>query len=158
MILYSIVLLFGYFYLNDDVIIDEKKDGNYLNISVDDIIGYISIDSINLVNNLVQGLDNEFYLSHDYLRGSSDTGEIFLDYQGDLINNKNAIIYSKLDNININNLSVNDTVDIGYLKEKYCYKIDKINIKNNVKYDLLIKVFENDNVNVIGCKKINCAN
>lgn len=133
-----------------------EKSSNQISMSVDDIIGYINIKSINLTSNLMQGLDNTFYLSHDYLRGYSENGEFFLDFEGDLENNNNPIIYSRKENININYLRINDLIEIGYLKNTYCYKINSIkdNIKNN-KYDLLIKVYGDNNKNIL-CKRINC--
>ena len=151
-IAFIIVLIFGYFYLKNQVMISES-----VSLNVDDIIGYINIDSINLTNNLMQGYDNDYYLNHDYLKKDSLKGEFFLDYEGDLINNNNSIIYSKVDNIiNYNNLKIGDKIEVLYLKDKLCYQIIDFNSKKLKNYDLLIKIYDkNIKFNILS-KKIMC--
>ena len=118
----------------------------------DDIIGYINIESIHLTSNLVQGLDNTFYLSHNYLGNESESGEIFLDYQGDLLNNNNAIIYSKINNIrDAYFLNKGDKIEILYLKNRLCYEITY-----NKTNDLLLKIYNKNNTLNIFAKKIAC--
>lgn len=138
--------------------ISESKDNNPISMSVDDIIGYISIESINLVKPLMQGLDNTFYFTHNYLRNNNEDGEIFLDYEGDLNNLYNSIIYTKINNLNYHDLRINDYIEINYLKNIMCFKINKISKANNSNYNLLIKVYENDDIINIYSNKIKCEN
>ena len=156
-ITFIIIIIFGYFFLKDCVMISESKNSNPISMSVDDIIGYVSIESIDLVTPLMQGLDNTFYFSHNYLRNNDDYGEIFLDYEGDLNYLNNAVIYTKINNLNYHNLRINDIIEINYLKNIYCFRIDKITKEQNNSYDLVVKVFENADIiniysNIIKCK------
>ena len=154
-IAFILVVIFGYFYLKDQVMISEARN-NPISISVDDVIGYIDISSIDLTTHLMQGLDNTFYFSHDYLRNNSNDGEIFLDYEGDLNNLNNSILYTKSNNLNYHNLRINDIIEINYLKNKYCFKINKISNKLIKKYDLIIKVYEDDEIINIISNKVEC--
>ena len=53
-------------------------------------------------------------------------------------------------------MRINDIIEIDYLSNIYCFKIDKVDslIYNN--YDLVIKVYDNDNIINIYSKKIEC--
>ena len=118
-----------------------------------DIIGSIKIKSINVSNILLQGLDNEFYLEHDYKKNINSNGEIFLDYQGDLLNDNNTIIYSKKNNLKgINNIKVSDKIEIYYINKTICYKV----IGNSRKNNLEIRVINGPKINIIFAKKVNC--
>ena len=149
--MFIIVILLSLFYLKNNVMISESNSISY--IEDNDIVGSIKIDSIKLSNLLVQGLDNNYYYDHNYLKQQSKSGEIFLDYQGDLINNNNAIIYTKVDNINnIGSIKDNDKIEIFYLYKMLCYKVN--NSKNNK--DLEIRVINNKKVEKIYAKKVKC--
>ena len=133
-VVFIIVFVLGYFYLKDNVMISQRQQINY---NVDDLIGYINIESINLTSNLMQGMDNTFYLSHNFLKNSNINGEFFLDYQGDLLNNNNAIIYTNYNNIvNLDEIKSGDRIKILYLRNNLCYKV--ISTKNNK--DIIIKI------------------
>lgn len=146
-----IVLILGGLYIKNYAMISESSKTSYI-IDDSDIIGSINIESINLNRNLVQGLDNTFYFSHNYRKNISNNGEFFLDFQGDLLNNNNPIIYSKKENIRfIDNLKMGDIIRINYLDNTLCYEIF-----NNENSDLLLKIYDNDLIVNIFAKKIVC--
>ncbi|MBR5421121.1 MAG: class B sortase [Lachnospiraceae bacterium] len=59
-----------------------------------DLIGYIKIDDTNIDGPVVQGSDNEFYLSHDFYKEDDVAGTLFLDSKCDIVRgNDNFIIY-----------------------------------------------------------------
>src|SRR5574344_1545307 len=101
----------------------------------EDIIGNISIPNLNIDLPLVQGLDNEFYLNHDYNKNNNKFGAIFLDYQSDLNRESTSIIYghsSKIYTLPFNNLkkyldesyrNANKYIYINYLGTNYTYKL-----------------------------------
>ena len=149
--LFILILILSCFYLKENVMISESYKLSY--IEDNDIIGSIKIDSIKLSNLLLQGLDNNYYLNHNYLKELNDNGELFLDYQGDLFNDKNAIIYSKTDNIfDYNNIKNNDKIEIFYLYKSLCYKVIN-NKKNN---NLEIRIINDKIVKKIYAKKVDC--
>lgn len=118
-----------------------------------DIIGSIKIDKINLSNILLQGLDNTYYLNHNYLKEKDKKGEIFLDYQGDLFNNKKAIIYANIDNIrNYSDIKTHDKIEVFYLYKTLCYKV----ISKPKNSDLVIRIIDAKNIENIYAKKVNC--
>lgn len=150
-VLFLIVVLLSCLYLKEDVMISESSNISFINDS--DIIGSIKIKSINFSNILLQGLDNEYYLEHDYKKNTNSNGEIFLDYQGDLINNKNTIIYSKKNNLKgINNIKVSDKIEIYYINKTICYKV----INKNQKSTLEIRVISGQKAEKIFAKKVKC--
>lgn len=101
----------------------------------DDIIGQLDIPGLNISCQLVQGLDNSFYLSHDIERKDSKLGAIFLDYQSDLSNSNISYIYghsSLIYDLPFNNLSRylnksflnnNNIISIHYLGNNINYKV-----------------------------------
>ena len=117
-------------------------------------IGSIDINSINLHRKIMQGLDNKYYLNHNYLNMDSDSGEFFLDNYGDLMNNNNPIIYSNSSNLDINGVRINDIVNIKYIDNDLCYKVLSINRKVN--YDLIIKLLGNNKEYNIFLLKVDC--
>ena len=131
--------------------ISESSNISFINDS--DIIGSIKIKSINFSNILLQGLDNEYYLEHDYKKNTNSNGEIFLDYQGDLINNKNTIVYSKKNNLKgINNIKDGDKIEIYYINKTICYKV----INENQKSTLEIRVISGQKTKKKFAKKVKC--
>ena len=88
---------------NNTILLDDlPKEVN------DDIIGQLDILGLNISCQLVQGLDNSFYLSHDIEKKESKLGAIFLDYQSDLSNSNISYIYghsSLIYDLPFNNLS-----------------------------------------------------
>ena len=131
-----IISLFGYLYLKDNV--EYSNSYEVISYSNDYEIGNINIPSLNIERKLMQGLDNKYYLDHNYLNMDSSNGEFFLDTYGDLINNKNSIIYSSVNNLDVNSIRINDLVYIKYLDNELIYKV--LSINSNIKHDLVIKL------------------
>ena len=149
-IMFIVVLLLSIYYFNNNVMISES---NISYIDDNDIIGSIKISSINYSNILLQGLDNKYYLNHNYLKEINDNGEVYLDYQGDLINNNNPIIYSNINNIkDINKIKINDRIEVFYLYKLICYKV----INNNKNSNLELRIIGNNIIRKIHAKKIKC--
>ncbi len=147
-----IISLFGYIYLKDNI----KYSNSYevISYSSDYEIGSINIPLLNIDRKLMQGLDNKYYLDHNYLNMDSNNGEFFLDTYGDLLNNNNSIIYSSVNNLDINNIRINDLVNIKYLDNDLCYKV--LSINNNLKHDLIIKLLDRNKEYNIFLLKIEC--
>ena len=142
------ILLLGCIYLKDNVMTSESE---YVgNINLDDIIGYITINDNTKM--LLQGYDNTFYLNHNYYKVENSNGEIFLDYEGDLINDKHSVIYSNINNVDYDSINIGDIIEINYFKNKLCYEV----ISNKKDSNLVVKLFDNNlEINVL-CKKIMC--
>ncbi len=147
-----IISLFGYIYLKDNV----KYSNSYevISYSNDYEIGSIKIPLLNVDRKLMQGLDNKYYLDHNYLNMDSNNGEFFLDTYGDLLNNNNSIIYSSTNNLDVNNIRINDIVNIKYLDNDLCYKV--LSINNNLKHDLIIKLLDRNKEYNIFLLKVEC--
>lgn len=65
-----------------------------------DIIGFLEIENTNISYPVVQGKDNEFYMTHNYKKEKSKNGAIFLDKNYDWnIESNNLLIYGH----NLNN-------------------------------------------------------
>lgn len=77
--------------MEDKKIIDKV---NELHKSNEEVVGYIKMDDTNISYPILQGQDNDFYLTHDYNKKQNVNGSIFLSYKGDLSNTDiNSIIY-----------------------------------------------------------------
>ena len=65
-----------------------------------DIIGFLEIENTNVSYPVLQGNDNEYYMTHNYKKEKSKNGSIFLDkdYDWDILSN-NFLIYGH----NLNN-------------------------------------------------------
>ena len=148
----KIIYLFGYFYLKDNV----KYSNSYEVISYSNEyeIGSIKIPLLNIDRKLMQGLDNKYYLDHNYLNMDSNNGEFFLDTYGDLLNNNNSIIYSSVNNLDINSIRINDIVNVNYLDNDLCYRV--LSINNNIKHDLIIKLLDKNKEYNIFLLKVEC--
>lgn len=102
-----------------------------------DSVGYMVIPALNLSLPVVQGSDNDFYLTHAVTGEYSGNGTLFIDYRiGDALEASNAIIYGhcmkngsmfgslyKLKNTNFLNSGSNDTFYIYTGNQIYTYKI-----------------------------------
>ena len=81
-----------------------KNNYNYLNIidefrnkyNNQDIKAILNIDSINLSSLVVQGDDNDYYLSHLENKDDSIYGSLMLDYRTNLDNSKINLIYGHM--------------------------------------------------------------
>ena len=59
-----------------------------------EIVGWLEIEDTNINYVVVQGADNDYYLTHNYKKEYASTGSIFLDKDFDLINgSSNLLIY-----------------------------------------------------------------
>lgn len=54
---------------------------------------WIEVPNTNINYPVVQGQDNDFYLSHDFNKKESSSGAIFIDYKNNIDKDKNIIIY-----------------------------------------------------------------
>jgi sortase B len=100
----------------------------------EDIIGSINIIGLNISLPLVQGLDNEYYLNHDYNKNLNKFGAIFLDYQSDLNREDTSIIYghsSKIYNLPFNGLV--KYLDNNYLKDNNLIRVNYLGIDYDYK-------------------------
>ena len=65
-----------------------------------DIVGWLEIEGTNINYPVVQGQDNDFYMTHDYKKETSTSGSLFLDKDYDWsVPSSNLLIYGH----NINN-------------------------------------------------------
>lgn len=100
----------------------------------EDLVGTINIDNISA--NIMQGLDNEFYLTHDNNKNDSIFGSIFLDYHSDLLNSQISVIYghsSNTYNLPFNNLK--KYLDPTFLKEHQQFAINYLG--QNLNYEIV---------------------
>ena len=147
-----IISLFGYIYLKDNV--EYSNSYEVISYSNEYEIGSIKIPLLNIDRKLMQGLDNKYYLDHNYLNMDSNNGEFFLDTYGDLLNNNNSIIYSSVNNLDINSIRINDIVNVNYLDNDLCYRV--LSINNNIKHDLIIKLLDKNKEYNIFLLKVEC--
>ncbi|CDE83538.1 uncharacterized protein BN581_00997 [Clostridium sp. CAG:273] len=115
------------------------------------IVGWIEIKDTHISYPVVQGKDNEFYLTHNYKGGNAERGAIFLDsdYNWDIKGN-NLMIYG---HYMINNEMFTDLTK--YVKEEY-YKehpIIRFTTENeDAEYDIIAvfraKVYNKNNKDV----------
>lgn len=86
--------------LIDEVFIEDSNenenniDWDYLRSINEDIIGWIEIENTNINYPVLQGTDNEYYMTHNYKKEKSKKGSIFLtkDYDWN-IPSTNLLIY-----------------------------------------------------------------
>ena len=107
----------------------------------------------NSYNNNVNVTHNKNNTVTINLNVDSDMGEFFLDTYSDL-NKSDSIIYSSVNNLDVNQLRINDRVNIDYLGNELCYKIESIN--NKVKKDLIIKLVSTNKEYNIFLSRIEC--
>ena len=102
----------------------------------DDIVGWIQIEGTNINYPVLQGGDNEYYLSHNYKKEKSEKGSIFLNYNYDWkIPSNNLLIYGH------NLINGQMFKDLLKYEDEYFYKKHK-NIRfttNNkdIEYEIL---------------------
>lgn len=70
--------------INDNELIELIDIGKLRDdYSNNDIVGVIKIDSLSLESIVVKGIDNDFYLSHDLNKNTSQYGTEFVDFRND---------------------------------------------------------------------------
>lgn len=105
-----------------------------------DIVGWLEIDGTNINYPVLQGADNDYYLTHNYKKEYSKDGAIFLDKSYDWnLQSTNLLIYGH------NNIGSNEmfTSLIKYKKESYYnnHKIIKFITNNEDAEYEIISVF-----------------
>lgn len=70
----------------------EKTEATVAEEENEDIIGHIKITGTNIDQELLQGLDNEYYLNHNKEKEEDINGSIFIDYRNNL-DDKKILIY-----------------------------------------------------------------
>lgn len=81
---------------NDNLIKTNSKNNikelqeEYLNL---DIKGILSIDGEKFNYPVVLGIDNDYYLNHNYYKREDKMGAVYFDYRADLENSKKILIY-----------------------------------------------------------------
>lgn len=88
---------------------------------------WITIDNTNIDYPVVQGEDNDFYLSHDFFKEKSISGSVFLDYR-DNDKSKNSILYAH----NMKNNSMFSDLEL-FKDEHFFNKNNLITITRNDK-------------------------
>lgn len=68
----------------------KKLQNKYVNF---DIKGILSIDGEQFSYPVVQGLDNDYYLNHNYYKQEDKMGTVYFDYRADLDKSKKILIY-----------------------------------------------------------------
>lgn len=88
---------------------------------------WLSITNSNINYPVVQGIDNKFYLNHNFNKEKSISGTLFIDYQNNIESDKNIVIYGHhmKNNTMFNNLN--------YFKEEDFFNNNEITIIKNEK-------------------------
>ncbi|MGL5381832.1 class B sortase [Clostridium sp.] len=60
----------------------------------EDYVGWLYIPNTNINYPIVKGIDNSFYLNHNFLKEESKSGAIFIDCNVNEFEDRNTIIYS----------------------------------------------------------------
>ena len=69
-------------------------DFAYLKEQNSDTIAYLKVNNTNIDYIVVKGQDNDYYLTHNFIKGYSISGWIFMDFRNNFDDNdKNIIIY-----------------------------------------------------------------
>ena len=109
--------------LNNDYEISNKEE-DLFNIN-SEYKFWINISNSNIDYPVVQGIDNDFYLSHNFNKEKNISGSLFIDYQNNIDDDKNIVIYwhNMKNNTMFNNLN--------FFKEKDFFNNNIITITRN---------------------------
>ena len=101
-----------------------EKEKELLNINKDYKM-WITISNTNIDYPVVQGEDNEFYISHSFNKEESISGALFIDSNNNIDTDKNIVIYG--------HHMKNETMfhNLNYFKEEEFFKGNKISIIKN---------------------------
>lgn len=108
-----------------------NKEKELLNINSDYKL-WLNISNSNIDYPVVQGKDNDFYLSHNFNKEKSISGTLFIDYKNN-IDDKNIVIYGH----HMKNKTMFN--NLNFFKEEEFFNNNDINIiKNGIvyKYDV----------------------
>ncbi|WP_394869708.1 class B sortase [Clostridioides difficile] len=115
----------------------------------------LKINNANIDYPVVQGYNNDFYLTHDFYKNYLPLGSIFMDYRNNFENDKSLIVYGhymknktmfgQLENYTDEAFfKENNLVEIKYKVQTYTYKIFSIYTANLIYRDYLSIHFNND--------------
>ena len=118
-----------------------------------DIMGWIEIKDTNINYPVVQGADNDFYLTHNYKKEKYINGSLFLDKDFDLKNgNSNYLIYGHRNKKGLSKEEVCRRVQLHgvYIHRVELYRMEKgISIIKDFELIALCKVLDIDYNNEI---------
>ena len=143
------IIIYSYILIQRNSFVWQKY--SYVNeyIINEDIVGSISIESLNINDYLLQGMDDLYYLDKDENKNINNYGSIFIGYQTNL--NKEQINYLYIPYKDNYILSNKDIININYLGNNINYII--VNKKNN--NSLIIKYYKDKKIiNEIYANKI----
>ena len=104
-----------------------------------EIVGWLEIPNTNINYAVVQGTDNDYYMTHNYLKEQSNNGSLFLDYKYNWDKpSSNLLIYGHNKN---DNQMFNDLLkykDESFYKENSIFRFTTLNEDSNYK---IISVF-----------------
>nr|WP_038811166.1 class B sortase [Clostridioides difficile] len=115
----------------------------------------LKINNANIDYPVVQGYNNDFYLTHDFYKNYLPLGSIFMDYRNNFENDKSLIVYGhymknktmfgQLENYTYEAFfKENNLVEIKYKVQTYTYKIFSIYTADLIYRDYLSIHFNND--------------
>ena len=115
---------------DDDIKVDNANIENkfseeeLLNINSDYKM-WISVNNSNIDYPVVQGEDNDFYLTHSFDKNKNISGCLYIDSNNDIDTDENIVIYG--------HHMKNETMfhNLNYFKEEEFFKENKINIIRN---------------------------
>ncbi len=115
---------------------------------------WINIPNTEIDYPVVQSKDNEFYLENNFYREKDIAGTIFIDYNNDISNDKNLILYGhNMRNgsmfADINRFKEKDFFDNGKIKiikdgKEYFYEVFSVFIESSSQVNLKNKFVSND--------------
>jgi hypothetical protein len=88
---------------SNDYSMDVKTLRNEKNNS--EIYGVLRVDNVEFYSIITKSTDNKYYLDHSISGKKNNSGNPFMDYRNDSLNNKEVIIYGKSNNKEFNKLS-----------------------------------------------------
>ncbi|PBH08482.1 class B sortase [Clostridioides difficile] len=116
---------------------------------------WLKINNTNIDYPVVQGYNNDFYLTHNFYKNYLPSGNIFMDYRNNFENDKSLIVYGhymknktmfgQLENYTDEALfKENNLVETKYKVQTYTYKIFSIYTADLIYRDYLSIHFNND--------------
>ncbi len=116
---------------------------------------WLKINNANIDYPVVQGYNNDFYLTHNFYKNYLPSGSIFMDYRNNFENDKSLIVYGhymknktmfgQLENYTDEAFfKENNLVEIKYKVQTYTYKIFSIYTADLIYRDYLSIHFNND--------------
>lgn len=109
---------------------------------------WIEIKNTNIDYPVVQGSDNDFYLTHDFYKNYLPSGSIFMDYRNNFENDKSVIVYGHHmrnktmfgELVNFKDESFfkeNNLIEIEYKGKTYTYEVFSVYITDLANKDYL---------------------